>query len=115
MAAKKLISDPELEELVRELNRGGEEEEPVATPSWPAAELPSENPLEILLVEMAQRGASDLLLLQGAPPILRVGGRLARTDRPALDADDLQSILGSFITGRVREKIDADGSADFSL
>jgi twitching motility protein PilT len=124
MATKKLISDPELEELVRELNKGGGDEvelEPAAVvvpppqANWPAAELSSSNPLEALLVEMAQRGASDLLILQGAPPILRVSGRLVRSDRPALDAEDIQAILGSFITGRVREKIDADGSADFSL
>jgi twitching motility protein PilT len=114
--AKKLIPDPELSQLVRELN----DTEPAlredrATQAWPSPTVPDGNPLEQLLIEMAQRGASDLLILAGVAPVFRIGGRLTRTADAPLSADDIQSLLGSMITGRLRERIDAEGAADFSL
>lgn len=113
---KKLIPDPHLEELVRQLN---DAEPPVneerATQPWPPASVPEGNPLEQMLIEMAQRGASDLLIIAGVPPVFRIGGRLSRTTDSPLSSDDIQSLLGNLITGRVREKIDNDGAADFSL
>jgi twitching motility protein PilT len=133
---KKLMRDPELDQLVRELNQTGgapapavrDDEydfaanaEPVerrgasSTPEWPAAHVPAGNPLEQLLIEMAQRGASDLILLVGSPPVFRVGGRLVRRDGELLDADDVQQLLGTFLTSRLRERIELDGAADFSL
>ena len=119
----KLIRDPELEQLVRSLNDTGappetgqpalEEQRPAAK-SWPSSAVPEGNGLEPLLIEMAQRGASDLHLVAGAPPIFRIGGRLTRIDTP-LSSDDIQSLLGAFTTGRLRERLDEEGSADFSL
>jgi twitching motility protein PilT len=112
----KLLRDPQLEALVRELN----DAEPAisdekAVLPWPAASIPEGNALESLLIEMAQRGASDLLLVAGAPSVLRVGGRLARTTDAPLSHDDIHSLLAGVVTGRVREKLETDGSADFSL
>ncbi|HEV7921946.1 MAG TPA: PilT/PilU family type 4a pilus ATPase [Thermoanaerobaculia bacterium] len=118
---KKLTPDPDLEQLVRELNQteGGDQErdsepQPEQAP-WPAATLSEGNPLERLLIEMAQRGASDLLLLAGLPPTLRLGGRLTRTDAPVLDAADVQALFAPSMTSRLRQRIDEDGAADFSL
>jgi twitching motility protein PilT len=117
----KLIRDPQLEALVRELNdaeplleapKTGESSAPLA---WPAASLAEGNALEGLLIDMAQRGASDLLIVIGAPPVLRIGGRLAPTTDLPLSAEGITSLLGNVITGRVREKLETDGSADFSL
>jgi twitching motility protein PilT len=105
----KLIRDPQLDELVKELNKEG------SNTSWPPLQIPSGNPLEELLVEMAQRGASDLMILAGAPPILRLSGRLAAADRPPLTLDDVHALLGSFLTPRVRERLEAGGGADFSV
>src|SRR5580765_7482314 len=100
--SKKLIPDPELDQLVRELNQTnagatlGEpesEDEPAAAgaaargPLWPASTVRSGEPFERLLIEMAQRGASDLIVVAGAPPVFRVGGRLVRADASAFDAD----------------------------
>jgi twitching motility protein PilT len=105
----KLIRDPQLEQLVRELND--------AQPAESVADAPplnAEGDLEQLLVEMAQRGASDLMLVAGAPPVLRVGGRLLANGDP-LSADEVQSLLSHVVTARVRERMDADGAADFSL
>ena len=118
----KLTRDPQLDELVKELNEqpGGEVAEPLppssaALPSWPAAVVASGNPMEALLMDMARRNASDLLILAGTHPIFRVAGRLVAADRAPLSADDVNELLGSFLTSRVREQVEADGSADFSV
>jgi len=112
----KLIRDPQLEALVRELNDG---EPPVdearAAGSWPAANVPEGNPLEALLIEVAQRGASDLLIVAGVPPVFRIGGRLSRTTDAPLSTDDIQALLANLVTPRVRERIEQEGAADFSL
>src|SRR5712691_3481238 len=110
----KLSGDPQLDELVKELNQSRAEEEP-ANPSWPPALIPSGNPIEGLMIDMARRGASDLLILAGAKPIYRIGGRLAASDHAPLSLDDVHGLLGAFLTSRVRESIDEDGSADFSV
>jgi twitching motility protein PilT len=113
----KLIRDPELEALVRELNDAGPttNEAQTATAPWPPANVPEGNPLEALLIEVAQRGASDLLIVAGVPPVFRIGGRLARTTDAPLSTDDINGLLAPLVSPRLREKIEADGAADFSL
>jgi twitching motility protein PilT len=130
----RLTRDPELEQLVRQLNEGRDEgqgsrvegrgeDEPsrenlAASPPTldprPSTLSPS-TPLEHLLIEMAQRNASDLHLVSGAPPIFRIGGRLTRASDDPLSSDDIQSLLATLLTSRVREQIERDGAADFSL
>jgi len=110
----KLIRDPQLDELVKELNRTDAEEEP-ANHSWPPALIPSGNPVEPLLIDMARRGASDLLVLAGAKPIFRVSGRLVSAEQGPLTVDDVESLLAVFLTPRIRDRVIADGSADFSV
>src|SRR2546421_7503420 len=110
----KLIRDPHLDELVKELNQHRTEDE-MTLPSWPPALIPSGNPIEGLLMEMARRGASDLLILAGTHPIYRVAGRLVAGDRAPLSSDEVHALLGTFLTSRVRERVEADGSADFSV
>ncbi|HUR81539.1 MAG TPA: PilT/PilU family type 4a pilus ATPase [Thermoanaerobaculia bacterium] len=112
---KKLTPDPQLEALVRELNdsEAATNEARAALSLAPSA-VGEGNPLEKLLIEVAQRGASDLLLVAGVAPVFRVGGRLTRTGDPLSD-DDIHSLLATVVTPRVREKIENDGAADFSL
>ena len=115
MAMAKLLRDPQLEALVRELNDvDGATDEARAVSAWPSS-VPEGNALETLLIEVAQRGASDLLIVAGAPPVFRIGGRLSRTADAPLANDDIHNLLAGVITGRVREKLESDGSADFSL
>ena len=116
----KLIRDPELDRLVEELNQNDEAPQalrPVSTPKagWPAAQVAAGNVLEPLLIEMARRGASDLHVIAGSPPVFRIGGRLARAEAAPLSGDETQSIFNELMTARVRESIDGGGSADFSL
>ncbi|HEV7487197.1 MAG TPA: PilT/PilU family type 4a pilus ATPase [Thermoanaerobaculia bacterium] len=110
----RLVPDPELEQLVRELNERDAAVEGVRS-AWPAAQVPSGNPLETLLVDVARRGASDLLLIAGSPPVFRVGGRLLRADGDPLSGDDVAALLDTFMTPRVRERMFEEGAVDFSL
>jgi twitching motility protein PilT len=105
----RLLPDPDLDQLVRELNETDD-----AHPRVPAA-VPEGNPLERLLIEMTQRGASDLLLIAGNPPIMRVGGRLLKTDAPPLEGNEVAVLFGGLLTTRAREQFESNGAADFSL
>src|SRR5438105_7266160 len=110
----RLLPDPDLEQLVRELNDS--DDDPSPRPALAAApEVPEGNPLERMLIEMTQRGASDLLLIAGNPPIMRIGGRLAKVDAPALVANEIASLFSQLIAGRTREQFETNGAADFSL
>ena len=114
---KKLTPDPQLEALVRELNdsEAAANEERAVSAAWAPASVAEGNPLERLLIEVAQRGASDLLLVAGVPPVFRIGGRLTRTAEAPLTNDEIQGLLAGVVTAKVREKIESDGAADFSL
>ena len=130
------IRNPELDQLVRELNRqeaGAVEESfeapiPTLRPNGiaapPAAEtldLPSQvrvqegEPLDRLLLEMMRQGASDLLLVSGMSPVFRLDGRLVRTDAEALDSDELGQMFRSHLGARARRSLDETGAADFPL
>jgi len=93
----KLVRDPQLEELVKELNRSDSPEKNAAPDaeesSWPAAVVPIENPIGPLLNEMAQRNAADLLVLAGTKPIFRISGRLAAAEYETLNADEVQTLM----------------------
>ncbi len=113
--------DDALDAMVRELNRsagaGDAPEEPPAADegTWPAAEVEAGDPLEHLLGEAVRREATDILLLSGMPPVLRVGGRLVATDAPPLDEDELRGMLLSRLSAPARRSLAEQGAADFSL
>ncbi len=111
----RLLPDPELDRMVRELNEHEAAAEAVSRSPWPAAQVPSGNPLEALLIDVARRGASDLLIIAGAPPVFRVGGHLLRGAGAPLSGDEVATLLDTFLTPRVRERIVDDGAVDFSL
>jgi|GEM_PF-253070 len=81
----------------------------------PRASLEAGDALGRLLAEALRRGASDLLLLAGLPPVFRIDGRLKRGDAASLDADDVARLFQSQLTSRVRREIAERGAADFSL
>jgi twitching motility protein PilT len=110
----KLIRDPQLEELVKELNRV-ERGEPASLIAAPPSQIAGDNPLEPLLADMARRGASDLLILAGAKPIFRVAGRLMASDIGPLSQEEVDKLLAPLLNSRLRERVDQDGSADFSV
>ncbi len=54
-------------------------------------------PIDAWLALMAERHASDLLLLPGEPPVLRIEGRVSRTDGPVLDGVDIEDMVASIL------------------
>ena len=68
------------------------------------------------LIEMAmQRGASDLHLTVGRPPILRVAGTLHAIGTEDLADVDLRTLLFSIMTGRQRSQYELEREIDFAL
>ena len=109
----RLIRDPQLDELVRELNEGDGAAPAGALTS--SAIVPEGNELERLLNDMAQRGASDLHIVAGSPPIYRINGALAKSDRAALSPEEIHTLIAPVVTGRSLERLNAGDAVDFSL
>ena len=61
--------------------------------------------LERLLEEAAERGASDLYLIPGEPPIFRVGSELERKDEAPLAAGDVEKLVFTVVESQRAAKI----------
>jgi len=117
-----LLRDPDLDRLVEQLNQDrekpGAEPKAAAVPRLVPARLSRVDegePLEALLSEMTRRGASDLLLVAERPPFFRVDGRLVAAERAPLDDAEIRSLLAAYSSERIRQLLETEGSADFSL
>jgi twitching motility protein PilT len=64
---------------------------------------------------MHERGASDLHLTVGAPPTLRVDGRLAPTPFEKLNAQSAQSLIYSQLNDQQRQRFEADNELDLAF
>ncbi len=71
--------------------------------------------IQTLLQGVIKRGASDLHLSVGRPPILRINGELEVQAVPALTAADLDAVLHSLLSVRKREAYDHEREYDFAL
>jgi twitching motility protein PilT len=116
----RLTRDAELEQLVQALNHdrvaeAPAEDETTLASSLTGATVAEGEELEQLLGEMVQRGASDLLLVAGQPPVLRLAGRMVRTDGAPLDARGIHHLFANLLTRPLRERIEQNGAVDFSL
>jgi len=77
--------DNELSELVAQLNRAAPSQKaPARTPQSTAS-------LDGLLHTAGARNASDVLLIVGAPAMLRINGNLVSAGGPALESEDVRS------------------------
>ena len=68
-----------------------------------------------LLLSCIEKGASDLHLTEKEPPILRVDGKLCRTDFPVLLREDLKKMIYSVLSNIQKEMFERDLELDFSL
>ncbi|MGE5197738.1 MAG: type IV pilus twitching motility protein PilT [Deltaproteobacteria bacterium] len=68
-----------------------------------------------LLLTCIERKASDLHLTEKEPPILRIDGRIYRTDMHLLNRDDLKKMIYSVLTNFQKEMFERDLELDFSL
>ena len=81
--------DSELSKIVAELNRAAPSQQragPVRVPQSTAS-------LDKLLQAAAARNASDVILIVGAPAMVRINGVLAAGGSGALEAEDLRSLV----------------------
>jgi len=62
-----------------------------------------------------EENASDLLISAGAPPMLRVNGRLLRTRNDVLTADETKRLIYKVLTAEQRKRFEQKKELDFSL
>ncbi len=70
--------------------------------------------MEDLLREAAEKGASDLHLSTGEPPMLRVNGDLVRTEHTALSAENVTALVDSIMNETHRARFAAEHEVDFA-
>jgi len=71
--------------------------------------------LKELLVEMFERGATDLHITTGSPPQLRIDGRLVPMDMAPLTAADTRRLCYSVLTETQRKRFEEENELDFSF
>ncbi len=68
-----------------------------------------------ILIEVLERRASDLHLTAGAPPMVRMRGRLtALEDYPVLTPTDTREIIYSILSNDQRQRLETDWQVDFA-
>ncbi len=68
-----------------------------------------------MLEEVLVRGASDLHITVGAPPVMRINGVLQRIEEyPRLTGNDTRDMIYSILTARQREQLEANLEYDLS-
>ncbi len=68
-----------------------------------------------LLVMTKERGASDLHITSGAPPTLRIHGRLVRLDHATYSREQVHTLLYDILTDEQKARFEEAHDLDFSL
>lgn len=71
--------------------------------------------LHQLLKAAVKQGASDLHIVAGSPPVLRVEGRIVRVKSSDLNADQTRQICYSILTDSQKSRFEATKELDFSF
>ena len=74
---------------------------------------PSE--LETMLAEAVSQGASDLHLISGSPPILRITGQIVTTSQPVLDSAKIWAMTSSHLNERQQKSFQDDFRVNISF
>ncbi len=72
-------------------------------------------PVRTWLSEAVEAGASDLHLVVGYPPVLRMHGRLAELSHPTLEGASLRQLLAPLCPEPIFQRFLSQKNADFSL
>ncbi|MEQ8819262.1 MAG: type IV pilus twitching motility protein PilT [Sumerlaeia bacterium] len=80
-----------------------------------SAPQPRRISLRQLLREAVERGASDLHLTRGIPPMLRLDGYLVPLDYPALQKEHIEKLVMGALTDIQKEKFEKNWELDLSL
>jgi twitching motility protein PilT len=105
--------DNELSKIVAELNRAAPSQK--YTPARPGPAGQATPSLDQLLHAAAARGASDVLLIAGAPPMLRVTGNLTAGAGAMLDAEDVRGLVLPLLEHSQAEELQKRKSVDLSF
>ncbi len=126
----KRLQNPELDELVEQTNRmleaetapsSQEDVPPTAGEDRAVLDPPglerigAASPLAEVLGAMVRRGASDVLLVPAAAPVVRVDGRLERLGERSVETGEVERLLAPHLGPRSARSLEATGSADLSL
>ncbi|MBI5268011.1 MAG: type IV pilus twitching motility protein PilT [candidate division Zixibacteria bacterium] len=71
--------------------------------------------LRELLEQMVQMGASDLHLTVGSPPMVRVDGKLTKTNHDILTGDVIKKLAYSMLNEKQKMKFEQNWELDFSF
>lgn len=71
--------------------------------------------MEELLRLMVEVGASDLHITVGVPPVLRIDGRITRTDFDVLRSEDTKRLVYEILTENQIERFEREKELDFSF
>ncbi len=71
--------------------------------------------IDKLLQTVVNRGASDLHISVGQPPVIRLHGRLVRLDTKVLEPEDTVALMKSITPERCQQELQERGGTDFGF
>jgi twitching motility protein PilT len=71
--------------------------------------------IDKLLQAAVKQGASDIHIVVGQPPVLRLHGRMRKLETKVLEADDTVGLMKSIAPERCQRELQEKGSADFGF
>jgi len=71
--------------------------------------------IDKLLQTVVNRGASDLHIAVGQPPVLRLHGRLVKLDTKVLEPDDAVGLMKSISPERCQQELQEAGTSDYGF
>ncbi len=74
----------------------------------------AKSPIEILLKMMVERGASDLHIKAGSPPMLRIDGELVAAVSQTFPPNVIRKMIESMLTEQQKAKLIAERELDFA-
>ena len=81
----------------------------------PAAAEPLKYNLQQLLRAMVEKGASDMHITAGSPPVLRIDGSVVPLKLPPLGKNDTKALCYEMLTEEQRARFEADNELDLSF
>src|SRR5579885_2195441 len=93
--------EDELAQIVADLNRAAQAPKPEIQAS-----------LDQLLIQAAKRGASDVVLIAGAPAAFRVNGLLAPSSGPSLTAEETRNFLLPLLSAPQQKELQTNRYTD---
>jgi twitching motility protein PilT len=70
--------------------------------------------IEELLESAVNKGASDIHISTGLPPVFRIDGKLVRTNLEALTVENVESLIFPILNNEQRRKLEQDWELDMS-